>query len=47
VSYVVGDEPDSLELSSESAKIADLFVAEGLVPHLRYVSITSHRTSAR
>ena len=41
VSYVLGEKPDSLELSVESAKVAELFVAEGLVPRLRYVAMSS------
>jgi hypothetical protein len=40
VSYVLGSEPDSLELTSQDAQIAELFVAEGLVPRLKFVSLT-------
>jgi hypothetical protein len=47
VSFVLGEEPDSLELDVEAARVADLFVAEGLVPHLRFVSISSTRESHR
>lgn len=41
VSYVLGEEPDQLALSAQSAKVAELFVAEGLVPKLRFVAISS------
>jgi hypothetical protein len=43
VSFVLGEEPESLALDAEAARVADLFVAEGLVPHLRFVSISSGR----
>ncbi len=43
VSHVLGEEPDTLELSAESAKLADLFVAEGLVPRLRFVSLNARQ----
>lgn len=43
VSFVLGAEPDELALDAEASRVADLFVAEGLVPHLRFVSITSRR----
>jgi hypothetical protein len=36
VSYVLGDEPDQLELSVEDAKVTRLFVEGGLVPALRF-----------
>jgi hypothetical protein len=39
VSHVLGEEPDTLELSVQSARVADLLVAEGLVPRLRFVSL--------
>jgi hypothetical protein len=43
VSFVLGTEPDELALDAEASRVADLFVAEGLVPHLRFVSISSRR----
>ncbi len=41
VSYVLGDEPETLELTSEAAKVVELFVNEGLVPRLRYQATTA------
>lgn len=43
VSFVLGDEPDSLELSSDAARLASLISAEGLVPTLKFVSTPSRR----
>lgn len=37
VSFVLGSEPDVLELDSTDAGIATLLATEGLVPALRYV----------
>jgi len=44
VTHVLGDEPETLELTGEGAKIARLFVNEGLVPRLRYVALGSTHT---
>jgi hypothetical protein len=41
VSYVLGEAPDQLTLSSEEAEAADLLTAQGLVPRLRFVSPSS------
>jgi hypothetical protein len=43
VSYVLGDEPDSLQLDASDAQIIDLFVSEGLVPRLKFVSLSPRR----
>ena len=39
VTHVLGEEPERLELSAESAKITELFIREGLIPRLRYLAI--------
>jgi len=39
VTFVIGDEPDQLELGAESARAADLLIAEGLIPRLRFVAL--------
>ncbi len=44
VSYVLGDEPETLELTTRDAQIAELFVAEGLVPRLRFESLSRRRS---
>jgi len=41
VTHVLGEEPDSLEMSADTVKVVELFVAEGLVPRLRFVSHTN------
>ena len=41
VTHVLGEEPGQLELGAASARAADLLVAEGLVPRLRYIAIRS------
>ncbi len=40
VSYVLGQEPDGLELDGADAQIIDLFVSEGLVPRLKFVALS-------
>ena len=40
VSFVLGEEPDTLELTARDAEITELFVSEGLVPRLKFVSLT-------
>jgi hypothetical protein len=37
VTHVVGSEPERLELGEESLRAAELMVAAGLLPRLRYV----------
>ncbi len=37
VSHVLGAQPDHLELTSSDVDAAELFAAEGLIPHLRFV----------
>jgi hypothetical protein len=41
VTHVVGSEPDSLELGDVAARAAELLVAEGLVPRLRFVPMSN------
>ncbi len=47
VSYVLGEEPDSLTLTAESARLADLISAEGLVPSLKFVTLRGGRSGDR
>jgi len=39
VTHVIGEEPGQLELGVDSARAADLLVAEGLIPRLRFVEL--------
>jgi hypothetical protein len=41
VTHVVGGEPERLELGEDSLRAAELMVAEGLLPRLRFVPGTS------
>jgi hypothetical protein len=36
VSFVLGEEPDTLVLSESDAQVIELFTAEGLVPTLKF-----------
>ena len=37
VSFVIGEQPEALELSNDDSNIVQLLQSEGLVPRLRYV----------
>ena len=47
VTHVLGEDPDTLEMSEREATITQLFVDEGLVPRLRYEAIASHPSSVQ
>ena len=38
VSYVLGDTPDELTMTSDEVEITELLTSEGLLPRLRFVS---------
>lgn len=42
VSFVLGETPDELVMSSEDAKVVELFSVQGMIPRLKF----QHRTSS-
>ena len=41
VSFVLGEEPGLLEMTSEDAQVVELFTAQGLIPRLKYQERTT------
>ena len=41
VSFVLGDEPGLLEMTSEDAQVVELFTTQGLIPRLKYQDRTT------
>jgi hypothetical protein len=41
VTFVLGEEPERLSMTSDDAEIVQLLTSEGLVPRLKFVSISS------
>ncbi|MGD1013512.1 MAG: hypothetical protein ABR963_03870 [Acidimicrobiales bacterium] len=44
MSFVLGEEPGQLEMTSEEVHVVDLFHAQGLIPLLRYQPSTTPYT---
>jgi len=36
VSFVVGETPETLEMSGRDAQVVELFASQGMIPRLRY-----------
>lgn len=43
VSYVLGDAPDQLTMTSDEVAITEMLTGEGLMPRLRFVSHSTDR----
>jgi hypothetical protein len=43
VSFVLGEEPDTLAVSAHDAEVISLFTSEGLLPRLKFVAISRTR----
>lgn len=43
VSYVIGETPDELSMTSEDADVVALFTTQGMIPRLKY----QHRPAVR
>ena len=46
VSFVLGGEPDHLEMSGPDADVVALLTSQGMMPHLRYERATSTRETS-
>ena len=44
VSFVVGETPDSLEMTRREAQVVELFSAQGMIPRLRFDERSSNPT---
>ena len=44
VSFVLGEEPGQLAMTSEEAHVVELFSAQGMIPRLRYQRSTTPYT---
>ena len=47
VSYVLGDEPDELTLSSQLADVASLLSSQGMIPRLKFHRVSGEGSADR